>query len=232
MRRLSRRELVFDIYNCCLLFDDQERCGAGLGVLKILSAQVAQNPKTTHHVRFCAGLLAPEDLHPPARSITSPLLLVPALRGKPSPPLLSGVPSTLRCNNVRPAGVNASARLLGVVAPGDGTAGGPIDPALPRVLSPPPPPPDKTAKPLGVVPKPCARSRMFRDAFVASRRPISSRRPGSLILKLFGVKSSGASSAPPRARGVPRRVPHVMSSLIALGPRSLGDGEGAAGTRA
>jgi hypothetical protein len=187
------------------------------------SAPDLQIPKITHQVRLCAGLL-PEDVHPPARSITSPRLRVPALLGKPRPPLLSGVPSTLRCSNVRPAGVNASARRLGVVAPGDGTAGGPIDPALPRL-------PDSTAKPLGVVPKPCARSRIDLDALVASRRPISSRRPGSLILNLFGTRSSSSAAVPAKARGVPRRVPHVMSCLIASGPRSLGEGEGAAGTR-
>ena len=88
--------------------------------------------RETHHVLVRAGLLEPE-FHPPARSITSPRLLVPALLGKPNPPLLSGVCKTLRCSKFLPAGVNASARLLGVVDPGVGTAGGPIDPARSRV---------------------------------------------------------------------------------------------------
>lgn len=207
---------------------DQERWGAGLGVLSSISAQVVKFKKPTHQVRVRAGLLEFEpELHPPTRSITSPLLLVPALLGKPSPPLLSGVCKTLLCRRLIPAGVNASARLLGVVDPGVGNAGGPIDPALPRAVD--PDAPDNTASPFGVVPNPCARSRMLLLAFVASRRPISSRRPGSLILKLFGVRSR--ESSPPRARGVPRRVPQVMSSLMAVGGRSLGDGEGAAGTR-
>ncbi len=162
--------------------------------------------------------LFPKPLHPPIFSIASPLLLLPALVGRPrpSPRRCRGLAPEVRSSKVLPAGVKVSAVLRGVA---EGVIeGGPIIPSLlPRLDDDTPPvrSEESTSNPLGAVPYPLARSFIALAALVARFLPIRSRLLDSEILNAEGAMSGISSGLLPIARGVDRRVPHVMSSETA-----------------
>jgi hypothetical protein len=138
---------------------------------------------------------------------------VPLLPNSPPAALLTGVfPPVLLTSSARAAGVSSLPSLFGVAF------GGSISPL---------------ALVFGVPESMAAFSRMERPAFALNLRLVISRFDGSLIRKGLASMSIVGSSpfrTEDRRRGVDNKVPIVINSFIAAGPRVEGDGDGIVGT--